>query len=186
MTAGGTQPYVGVARPITQYGEAVLHRPCAPVTAFDEGLAQLVQDMFASMYAAAGVGLAANQIGVSARVFVYDCTDDDTDERQVGHVVNPLLRAPKGRRHRDVDAEGCLSVPGQYADLGRADTATVVGVDLHGDPVRVSGTGLLARCLQHEVDHLDGVVYVDLLSSRKRASILAAAGLPTHAVASNG
>ncbi len=171
--------YVGVARPITHYGERVLHRPCTSVTAFDDNLARLVEDMFASMYAAEGVGLAANQIGVDARVFVYDCTDEETGDRQVGHVVNPVLRFPKGRRHRAVDAEGCLSVPGQYADLARADLATVTGVDIHGESLTVTGTGLLARCLQHEVDHLDGVVYVDRLSARKRASILAAAGLYT-------
>ena len=169
-------PYGGVARPITRYGDQVLHQPCAVVTAFDDSLAQLVGDMFASMYAADGVGLAANQIGVSARVFVYDC-GDESGGSWVGHVVNPVLRAPKGRRHLEVDLEGCLSVPGQYADLGRADTATVTGVDIRGAPVRVVGTGLLARCLQHEVDHLDGLVYVDRLSTRKRKSILAAAGL---------
>jgi peptide deformylase len=169
--------YVGVARQITLYGEPVLHQPGRVVTAFDEDLARLVEDMFASMYAAEGVGLAANQIGVDLRVFVYDCTDDETGERQVGHVVNPLLRAPKGRQHREVEAEGCLSVPGQYADLARADLATVTGVDRHGEPLTLTGTGLLARCLQHEVDHLDGVVYVDHLSARKRKSLLAAAGL---------
>jgi peptide deformylase len=169
--------YVGVAHPITRYGEPVLHRPCRTVTSFDEDLARLVADMFASMYAAEGVGLAANQIGVAARVFVYDCANEQTGEQQVGHVVNPVLRFPKGRRHRDVDAEGCLSVPGEYADLGRADLATVTGVDLSGEPLTVTGTGLLARCLQHEVDHLDGVVFVDRLSTRKRKSILAAAGL---------
>src|SRR5262245_61631220 len=114
MTGNGPP---GLARPITRYGEQVLHRPCPPVTVFDEGLAQLVGDMFASMYAADGVGLAANQIGVSARVFVYDCTDSSTGQRQVGHVINPVLRAPKGRRHLAVETEGCLSVPGQYADL---------------------------------------------------------------------
>jgi peptide deformylase len=177
MTGSQAQPYQGVARPITRYGDPVLHRPCVEVTSFDEGLAQLVQDMFASMYAADGVGLAANQIGVDARVFVYDCADEDTGERQVGHVVNPVLRAPKGRGHRDVEAEGCLSVPGQYADLGRADMATVNGVDSRGVPVRVAGTGLLARCLQHEVDHLDGLLYVDHLSPRKRRALLAAADL---------
>ncbi|MDT5023804.1 MAG: peptide deformylase [Micromonosporaceae bacterium] len=178
MTSSGARPYVGVARPITRYGDPVLHRPCAAVTVFDDDLAHLVEDMFASMYAADGVGLAANQIGVSARVFVYDCTDESTGERQVGHVVNPVLRAPKGRRHLEVDAEGCLSVPGEYADLGRADIATVTGVDIHGAPVRVAGTGLLARCLQHEVDHLDGLVYVDRLSTRKRTAILAGMSSP--------
>jgi peptide deformylase len=172
-----SESIVGVAHPITRYGDPVLHRPCPAVTLFDERLAQLVEDMFASMYAAEGVGLAANQIGVAARVFVYDCPEEDGEGRLRGHIVNPSLRFPKGRKHRDVESEGCLSVPGQYADLARADLATVTGVDLHGAPLTISGTGLLARCLQHEVDHLDGIVYVDRLSSRKRKAILAAASL---------
>jgi peptide deformylase len=165
-------------RPITLYGDPVLHAPCAEVVAFDEALETLVADMFASMYEADGVGLAANQIGVGLRVFVYDCPAEDSEERLVGHVVNPVLAAPKGRRHRDTDREGCLSVPGPYADLARADLATVTGVDQTGRPLTVRGTGLLARCLQHEVDHLNGVVYVDRLSAKARAAVLAEARLP--------
>jgi peptide deformylase len=161
------------ARSITLYGQPVLHEPCAPVTSFDEELSRLVDDMFESMYAAEGVGLAANQIGVPLRIFVYDCGTDG--DRAVGHVINPTLTVPKGRRHLDVDSEGCLSVPGPYADLGRMDEATVTGFDRTGRPITVRGTGLLARCLQHECDHLDGVVYVDHLSPRKRRAILAAA-----------
>ena len=165
----------GTVRPIVRYGDPVLHRPCAPVTAFDDGLGQLIADMFATMYAANGVGLAANQIGVAARVFVYDCAEDD--ERRVGHVVNPVLNAPKGRRHLDIENEGCLSVPGPYAELGRMDLATVTGFDQTGAPLTVVGTGWFARCLQHEVDHLDGTVYVDRLSGRRRKAVLAEAGL---------
>lgn len=166
----------GTVRPITRYGDPVLHTPCADVTSFDAELAELIADMFASMYAADGVGLAANQIGVGLRVFVYDCRDDD-EERFVGHIVNPVLAAPKGRGHRHVDREGCLSVPGPYADLGRADIATVTGVDQTGQPVTVRGTGFLARCFQHEVDHLNGIVYVDHLPRRRRQSVLASAAL---------
>ena len=170
----------GTARPITTYGTPVLHRRCTPVTAFDDDLVQLVADMFASMAAADGVGLAANQIGVDARVFVVDCPDED-GEHVVAHVVNPVLHLPTGRRRRlDLDGEGCLSVPGQYADLARPDRSEVTGVDVHGRPVRVVGTGLLARCLQHEVDHLEGVVYVDRLPAGQRVDVLAAAGLPTE------
>ena len=165
----------GTVHPITRYGDAALHVVCAPVTAFDDDLAQLIDDMFASMYAANGVGLAANQIGIGRRVFVFDCGEDD--ERVVGHVVNPTITLPKGRRHLDVDIEGCLSVPGPYADLARMDEATVSGFDRTGRPLTLIGKGLLARCFQHEVDHLDGVVYVDKLSPRKRRSILAEAGL---------
>jgi len=167
----------GTARPVTRYGAGVLHRPCAPVESFDATLEALVEDMFASMYAASGVGLAANQIGVGLRVFVYDCPDA-TGENQAGHVVNPVL-APRGAFARPVtDSEGCLSVPGQQAEVTRAGVAMVTGSDLHGQPVTVTGTGTLARCLQHETDHLRGVVYVDLLPAAERAEILAAAGLP--------
>ena len=173
----------GVVHPVTTYGTPVLHRRCTPVTAFDGDLVQLVADMFASMAAADGVGLAANQIGVDARVFVVDCHDEDGEEsgeHVVGHVVNPVLQLPTGRRRKlDLDGEGCLSVPGEYADLARPDTCTVTGVDVHGDPVTFVGTGLLARCLQHETDHLEGVVYVDRLAAGERAQILAAAGLAT-------
>ncbi|WP_106210208.1 peptide deformylase [Kineococcus rhizosphaerae] len=175
----------GVAHPITRYYTPVLHHPCTPVTAFDDDLVQLVADMFASMAAADGVGLAANQIGVDARVFVVDCPDDETEttgENVVAHVVNPVLHLPTGRKRRlDLDGEGCLSVPGQYADLARPDKAEVTGVDVHGNPVKIVGTGLLARCLQHEADHLEGVVYVDRLPVAQREEILAAAGLTAPA-----
>ncbi len=167
----------GTARPITVYGAAVLHRPCARVDSFDAGLQALVEDMFASMYAANGVGLAANQIGVGLRVFVYDCPDASGENRS-GHVVNPVLVTSSALAPAVTDSEGCLSVPGQQAEVSRAAIATVTGADVRGDPVTVTGTGLLARCLQHETDHLRGIVYVDLLPGDERAAILAAAGLP--------
>jgi len=169
----------GTARPIVRYGTAVLHRPCDPVESFDADLEALVEDMFASMYAANGVGLAANQIGVGLRVFVYDCPDA-SEENQVGHVVNPVLATPSALAPSVTDSEGCLSVPGEQAEVSRAAVATVTGTDLHGQPVTVTGTGVLARCLQHEADHLRGLVYVDLLPTEERAAILAAAGLPTR------
>ncbi|GAA2584476.1 hypothetical protein GCM10010399_13120 [Dactylosporangium fulvum] len=166
----------GTARPITHYGEPVLHHRCADVTTFDRALAELIDDMFASMYAAEGVGLAANQIGVDLRVFVYDCPDTD-GTRHVGHVVNPVLRAGTALAGVTDDSEGCLSVPGPRAELPRAALATVTGVDLHGAPVTVTGTGYFARCLQHESDHLDGVVYVDRLPAEQRERLLREAGL---------
>lgn len=168
----------GTVRPIVYYGTPVLHRPCRPVTEFDAALDTLVSDMFASMYAADGVGLAANQIGVDLRVFVFDCEDDD-ERRHVGHIVNPELEPATGPRELVEEGEGCLSVPGQHADLARTTTAAVTGVDATGKPVRYQGTGVLARCFQHEVDHLDGTVYVDRLSKRIRRKVLKAAGLPT-------
>jgi peptide deformylase len=168
------QTRAGTPRPITRYGNPVLHRRCAEVTVFDDTLAQLVADMFASMAAAEGVGLAANQIGVDARVFVVDCPDAD-GTNVVAYVVNPVLHLPEsaGGRGLEVDSEGCLSVPGVRADVGRPDTSSVTGVDLHGDPVRIDGTGLLARCLQHETDHLDGLLYVDRLPAKQRKKLLA-------------
>ena len=162
----------GTARPITVVGNPVLHRPCAEVTEFGPELAALVDDMFVSMYAAEGVGLAANQIGVAQRVFVYDCPDDD-GVRHVGVVVNPVLEELEpSRRTLDESAEGCLSVPGAYMDLARPDYAVVHGQDQHGEPVTVEGTGFFARCLQHETDHLNGYLYIDRLSKRDRKEAL--------------
>jgi peptide deformylase len=161
----------GTVRPITVVGNPVLHAPCAEVTEFDGTLAALIDDMFASQRAASGVGLAANQIGVSLRVFVYDCPDDE-DVRHVGHVVNPVLEElPPGRRELDDSNEGCLSVPGAYMELARPDHAVVRGRDQHGKPITVRGTGYFARCLQHETDHLNGYLYTDRLSKRERKDV---------------
>ncbi|OLT12406.1 peptide deformylase [Pseudonocardia sp. CNS-139] len=174
---GGGEAVTGSARAITMHGQDVLHRPCAPVTVFDAALAALVEDMFASMYAAEGVGLAANQIGVDARIFVIDCPDldtgADTGGRTVGHVVNPVLQLPPpGLGETLVRDEGCLSVPGVHAALERSAAATVTGVDVHGAPVTIRGRGLVARCLQHECDHLDGLLYVDRLPAQRRLRLL--------------
>jgi peptide deformylase len=163
----------GTVRPIVRYGEPVLHHTCAPVERFDDELRRLVADMFATMAAADGVGLAANQVGVSLRVFVVDCPDAD-GRRVVAHVVNPAVELAEGEgRVLDVSDEGCLSLPGPYAELARPDRAVVSGVDVDGAPVRIEGTGLLARCLQHESDHLEGVVFVDRLPRRVRKRVLA-------------
>lgn len=174
--------YRGVARPIVRYGgDPVLHRPCAPVTAFDRDLRRLVLDMFASMEAADGVGLAANQIGVDARIFVLDCPDAEGRD-VVGYVVNPRLSVPAPHEDEpaeEVTEEGCLSVPGPYAELPRAFRARVDGVDADGAPVSIEATGLAARCLQHEVDHLEGIVYVDRLPAERRAALLAEAAGPS-------
>lgn len=170
----------GHPRPITYYGDAVLHQSCAPVAPDHPGLAQLVADMFASMYAAEGVGLAANQIGVGLRIFVMDCPEEDLDGKPTGKsvvatVINPVLHLADGARELVDRTEGCLSVPGPTAMLARATEARVTGVDVAGEPVEVSGTGLVARCLQHECDHLDGTVYVDRLGRRARKQALAEA-----------
>ncbi|NUP80223.1 MAG: peptide deformylase [Nonomuraea sp.] len=174
QSSEGKALVVGEVRPIVHVGDPVLHHPCEPVTRFDGELAALVDDMFASMYAAEGVGLAANQIGVPLRVFVYDCPDAD-GTRHKGVVVNPTLALPGlGDRRLDPGEEGCLSVPGQYAPLPRADHAAVHGFDADGAPVTVEGTGMLARCLQHETDHLDGHLYIDRLPAKVRKRVLAA------------
>ncbi|MFC6595994.1 peptide deformylase [Kitasatospora paranensis] len=177
----------GTARPITVVGNPVLHHECRDVTAFDAELAALVDDMFVSMYAAEGVGLAANQIGVDLKVFVYDCPDDD-GVRHVGHIVNPVLEElPAGRRTLDDSPEGCLSVPTAYQDLARPDYAAVTGLDKDGNPVRIEGTGFFARCLQHETDHLYGYLYIDRLSKRDRKDALKqmAEGTPKYATVPN-
>lgn len=154
------------------YGDPVLHSPCEDVTDFGPALARLVEDMFATMYAAQGVGLAANQIGVPLKVFVYDCPDDD-DVRHLGHLVNPKLVEVDGITVRG--PEGCLSLPGLEAGTDRFDHAVVEGTDMDGAPLRVTGTGWFARCLQHECDHLGGTVYTDRLTGLRRTRAVRAA-----------
>ena len=162
----------GRVRPLTLLGDPVLHAPCEDVTDFGPELATLVEDLFATMYAAQGVGLAANQIGEPLRVFVYDCPDDD-GKRHTGYVVNPkLVELPAAGRVLDDSNEGCLSVPTAYAPLARPDYAEVTGQDAQGNPVKVRGTGYFARCLQHETDHLYGYLYIDRLSKRERKDAL--------------
>jgi len=150
--------------PIRQVGDPVLRTPTDPVHAFDDALASLVDRMWDAMHAAEGVGLAANQIGVGRSVFVYEVGSES------GVVVNPVL-AEVGGAVVD-DEEGCLSVVGQVFLTPRREFARVTGVDVEGRPVEVAGEGLLARCLQHETDHLLGRLYVDLLSGRERRTAL--------------
>ncbi|MEV6838086.1 peptide deformylase [Streptomyces sp. NPDC051133] len=161
----------GRVRRITEVGEEVLHKPCRDVTEFGPDLSALVDDLFLTMYAAEGAGLAANQVGVDLRLFVYDCPDDD-GVRHVGHVVNPVLETPsRGRRLLD-EGEGCLSVPGAVMDVPRPDRAVVRGQDRDGNPVVVEGTGYFARCLAHETDHTQGHIYLDRLSKREKKDAL--------------
>ena len=153
---------------IVVVGDPVLATPAAEVTEFDDSLARLVDDLFASLAVAEGVGLAAPQIGVGLAVFVYDCPDG-SGGRARGHVVNPTIEVG---RERETSDEGCLSVPGPYHELERAASATVRGVDRNNEPVEVSGTGYFARCLQHETDHLKGVLYIDHLPRNRRRRVL--------------
>ena len=139
--------------PIVQLGAAVLRIPTVPVRRFDRTLGHLLDDMTDTMRAAPGVGLAANQIGRTERVCVIE-----VEGRHI-ELVNPVMVRTSGSQ---TDLEGCLSVEGYYAPTTRALKAVVTGMDRRGRPVRVSGAGFLARALQHELDHLDGRIYIDL------------------------
>ncbi|MEU9192354.1 peptide deformylase [Streptomyces hundungensis] len=159
---------------VTVVGEDILHRPCtAATTEFGTPwLSRLIDDMFVTMYVAEGAGLAANQVDVDLRLFVYDCYDDD-GVRHVGHVLNPVVdpAAPDGRRLLDAE-EGCLSVPGPRVGVHREETAVVRGLDKEGNEVVIEGSGYFARCLLHETDHLNGLLYTDRLTKRQRRSAL--------------
>ena len=147
-------------RPIRELGDPVLRTPADPVRAFDRDLAALVRDLEDTVDHPGRAGLAAPQIGVGLRVFSYNV------DGVIGHVVNPVVTSLS--EETQDDDEGCLSVPGLYAPTVRAMHAAVEGFDVHGDPVRLEGSGLLARCFQHEVDHLDGTVYLDRLTGKVR------------------
>lgn len=152
-------------RQITVYGEPVLHQRAAEVTVFDDELRELVADMHTTMDAAHGVGLAAPQIGIGLRIFTYIYADQDTAPER-GVLINPKLTLSKvSQAAPDVDeeSEGCLSVPGLSFPLKRADYAKVEGVDEFGKPISFEAHGWFARIMQHEFDHLDGLLYVDKL-----------------------
>lgn len=163
----------GSVRRITVVGEDILNRRCREVTEFGTGeLSALIDDMFLTMWVADGAGLAANQVGVDLRLFVYDCPDD-YGVRHVGHLANPVLDQPEAGHRRLVDDfEGCLSVPGASMAVPRTDRAVVRGFDKDGAPLVIEGTGYFARCLQHETDHLLGHTYLDRLSRRDRREAL--------------
>lgn len=159
----------GTARKVRVVGDPVLHAKTRQVTEFDQSLAALIDDMFATMYVAEGVGLAATQIGVDQALFVYDCKDA-AGKRHVGHVVNPVVAATAGPI--DDGEEGCLSVPGPFHELERPSSVTVRGVDKTGAPLEITGTGFFARCLIHETEHLSGILYIDHLPRNRRRRIL--------------
>lgn len=153
-------------RPIRVLGDPVLRTPCETVTSFDAQLRALVRDLLDTVTGEPGrAGVAAPQIGVGLRVFSYAAN------QQVGYLVNPTITALDGVQDGD---EGCLSIPGLWFPTPRAMHATAEGFDEHGEPVTVSGSGLLARALQHETDHLDGVLYVDTLKGDTRRQALRA------------
>lgn len=141
--------------PITLWGNPVLRETARPVTVFDKSVKRLVDELFETMYAIdIGVGLAANQIGRTERVFVFDCRDD-----VVGYVINPELTIDGTELQNG--PEGCLSLPGEELTTVRAERCTLTGQDVDGEPISFTGTGLRSRCFQHEVDHLNGGLYID-------------------------
>ena len=155
-------------RPIVMTGNPVLHRPAAKVTEFNDELRELIADMYETMDAAHGVGLAAPQIGVGLRIFTY-VFDNEDGVAPRGVLVNPVLTTGKISElapDPDEEAEGCLSVPGYSWPLKRADWVRIAGQDENGDPVGFEANGWFARVMQHEYDHLDGKLYVDRLNTK--------------------
>lgn len=151
-------------RPIRLMGDPVLRTPAQVVTTFDKELRVLVKDLVETMQDAPGVGLAAPQIGVGLRVFTYDV------DGVVGHLVNPVLHFPS--EEEQDGPEGCLSLPGLTFDCARKRDVVAHGQNEYGDPVTVSGSDLLARCVQHETDHLDGVLFIDRLDAEAKKAAL--------------
>ena len=164
-------PTGGSVRPVVRWGTDVMHRRARPVTSYDDELRGLVADMVATMYAAQGVGLAACQIGVDLAVFVFDCPDESGTTHR-GVVCNPVVELREGRERRlDDSEEGCLSYPGAFVDCARPDWARVTGQGGDGHDISYEGDGLLARCLQHEADHIEGTVFGDRISDRARKKL---------------
>jgi peptide deformylase len=155
-------------RPILRLGETVLQQPSAPVPAITPEIGALIDDMIETMYAAPGIGLAAPQIGVPLRIFVVDLSVG-RDPTALYTMVNPEWVERDGMQ---LEEEGCLSLPGFTATVPRPAHAIVQGMDRNGDSVRIEGTALLARALQHEMDHLDGSLFVDRLRGIKRDMIV--------------
>jgi peptide deformylase len=151
-------------RPILRYGAPALHARAAPVTAFDTELGRLIDDMVDTMYAAPGIGLAAPQVGVGLRVCVIDLSVGQKGGDLLA-LVNPEFTAREGMQLED---EGCLSVPSFTATVARPAYVKVAALDRRGHPTAVEGSGLLARALQHELDHLDGRLFLDRLRGIKR------------------
>jgi len=166
-------------QPIRLFGDPVLRTPADPVTTFDKELRTLVKDLTETMLEAPGVGLAAPQIGVSLRVFSYDVDD------VVGHLINPTLDLSEEEQE---DEEGCLSFPDLSFPCKRALRTVAKGFNMYGEPVTVEGSDLLARCVQHETDHLDGILFIDRLDREQRKLAMKAiraaewAGAPVPAV----
>ncbi|GII24377.1 peptide deformylase [Planosporangium mesophilum] len=153
-------------QPIRLFGDPVLRTPAETVVDFDKELRKLVEDLTETMRDQSGAGLAAPQIGVGLRVFTFDVDD------VLGYIVNPVLEFPDSEEQDG--PEGCLSIPGLYFDTKRRQNVVAKGFNVHGDPMQIVGTGLMSRCIQHETDHLDGVLFVDRLDRAARKEALRA------------
>lgn len=159
---------------ILTYPDPLLENTSAPVESVDDTIRTLIDDMFETMYAAEGVGLAAPQVGVFKRIIVVDCGERDPEEGaplqpiEPVAVVNPVVAEAEGKQSWQ---EGCLSVPGYVDEVERAAQVVVTGLDRDGNPLRIEAEGLLAVCLQHEIDHLEGTLFVDRLSRLKQAMV---------------
>lgn len=150
-------------RPIRLFGDPVLRKPATEVVDFDAELRQLVADLTDTMLDAPGAGLAAPQIGVGLRVFTWSV------DGEVGHLINPQLTLSEATQF---GPEGCLSLPGLEIDCLRAQNVVAAGFDMHGEPLVVEGSDLLARAIQHETDHLDGVLFIDRLDKEARKAAM--------------
>jgi peptide deformylase len=150
-------------QPLRLHGDPVLRTPCDPVTRFDAATSKLVDDLLENVLLPGRAGLAAPQIGVSLAAFSYNV------EGQHGYLINPVIVEATGEYD---GPEGCLSLPGITADTLRAMCTVVTGTDRRGDPVTIAGTGELSRCLQHETDHLNGILYIDRLTGQHRKDAL--------------
>jgi peptide deformylase len=150
-------------KPIRLFGDPVLRTAAEPVTDFDAELRRLVADLTETMQDAPGAGLAAPQIGVGLRVFTYYVDDE------LGHLINPDLRLST---EEETDEEGCLSFPGLAFPTKRSYGVVARGFNMHGEPVTLEGSGMLARCVQHETDHLDGILFIDRLDSDQRKAAM--------------
>ena len=155
-------------RPIVRYGADVLHQPAAPVEAVTPEIQALVDDMIQTMYAAPGVGLAAPQVGVGVRIFVCDISVG----RSAGELLTFINPSFVERDGMQLEEEGCLSAPGFNATVARPSRAVLKGLDRNGEEQTVEATGLLARCFQHEMDHLDGTIFIDRLRGLQKDLIV--------------
>ena len=141
---------------IVKYGDDRLRQKCEPVSEFDDSLKQLISDMADTLHSAKGIGLAAPQVGIMKRLFIYDLGEDSDGCHAL---INPRIVKKTGA---DTFYEGCLSVPGLQGEVERATRVVITGINEHGQPVKIKAHDLLARCFQHETDHLDGVVFMDI------------------------